>query len=126
MHPGVALVTGGGRGLGRAFAIALARQGMRVAVAARSTHQIEETVGLIQSQGHSAIAVPADVTRKADVHAMVDAVEAKLGPIDLLVNNAGSGPPFGPTWELDPEAWWRNVETNLKARCCAAKQSCPG
>jgi len=122
MHPGVALVTGGGRGLGRAFAIALARQGLRVAVAARSTHQIEETVGLIQSKSHSAIAVPADVTFKADVHAMVDAVEAKLGPIDLLVNNAGSGPPFGPTWESDPEEWWRNVETNLKGPllCCHA------
>lgn len=121
-HPGVTVVTGGGRGLGRAFALALARQGMRVAVVARSAHQIDETVRLIQSEGGNAIAVPADVTRKADVRAMVETVESKQGPIDLLVNNAGAGPPFGPTWESDPEEWWRTVETNLKGPllCCHA------
>jgi NAD(P)-dependent dehydrogenase (short-subunit alcohol dehydrogenase family) len=119
---GVALVTGGGRGLGRAFAIALARNGMRVAVAARSADQLRETVQLIRAEEGTALAVPADVTREKDVQQMIEAVTADLGPVDLLVNNAGSGGPFGPTWELDTGEWWRNVETNLKAPllCCHA------
>jgi len=122
MHPGVALITGGGRGLGRAFAIALARNGMRVAVASRNTNQLEETVQLIRSEGHKAIAVPANVTIRKDVQRMVGTVESELGPVDLLVNSAGSGTPFGPTWELDGEEWWRTVETNLKGPllCCNA------
>lgn len=119
---GVALVTGAGRGLGRAFAIALASNRMRVAVAARSIDQLQQTVQLIAAAGGTALAVPADVTRQKDVQQMVEAVHADLGPIDLLVNNAGAGGPFGPTWELDAEEWWRNVETNLKAPllCCNA------
>jgi len=118
----VALVTGGGRGLGRAFAIALARKGMSVAVAARSVNELDETVRIIHSEGHGAMAIPADVTLRADVQSMVDTVEETLGPIDLLVNNAGSGPPFGPTWEQDADEWWRTVETNLKGPflCCNA------
>jgi NAD(P)-dependent dehydrogenase (short-subunit alcohol dehydrogenase family) len=111
----VALVTGGGRGLGRAFAMELARLGMRVAVAARSTGQVEETAAAIRGAGGTAIAVTADVTRGSDVEAMVGTVENSLEPIDLLVNNAGAGAPFGPTWELNADQWWRTVETNLKA-----------
>ena len=111
---GVALVTGGGRGLGRAFAIALARNRMRVAVAARTVEQLEETVRLIQAEGHDAIASACDVTRRADVERTVTLVESEFGSVDLLVNNAGTGQPFGPTWESDPDQWWRTLETNLK------------
>jgi NAD(P)-dependent dehydrogenase (short-subunit alcohol dehydrogenase family) len=114
VEPGVALVTGGGRGLGRVFAVALAKKGMRVAVAARTAGQLEETVQLIRSSGGEGLAVTCDVTSKPDVEQMVGTVEAELGTIDLLVNNAGAGKPFGPTWELDSEEWWRTVETNLK------------
>ena len=71
----VALVTGGGRGLGRAFAMALARSGMRMAVAARSVHQLDETVALIRAEGGEAISVPADVTDGAAVAAMIRSVE---------------------------------------------------
>jgi NAD(P)-dependent dehydrogenase (short-subunit alcohol dehydrogenase family) len=115
---GVALVTGGGRGLGRSFAIALAQAGMRVAVCARTTDQIRETVGLIGG----GIAITADVTGRDDVAEMVTRVERELGPIDLLVNNAGAGPPFGPTWKVDPAEWWRTLETNVGGPmlCCHA------
>lgn len=108
--------------MGRAFAIALARKSMRVAVAARSAHQLDETVSLIRSEGYDAVSVPTDVTDKSAVGAMVDAVESRLGPVDLLVNNAGAGPPFGPTWEVDADEWWRSLETNLKGPllCCRA------
>lgn len=87
---------------------------MRVAVAARSRDQVEETVGSIRAEGHTAIGVPTDVTDAGAVAAMVETVERKLGPVDLLVNSAGAAAPFGPTWEQDAAAWWRTVETNLK------------
>ncbi len=119
---GVALVTGGGRGLGRAFALGLAKAGMQVAVSARTAGQIDETVALIRAEGGIALTVQADVTDQAAVTKMALQVEAELGPIDLLVNNAGAGPPFGPTWQADAADWWRTVEVNLKGPmlCCHA------
>lgn len=121
-HKLVALVTGGGRGLGRAFATALARSAAHVAVAARSSNQLADTVHFIRSEGNEALAIPADVTKELSVESMVKKVEQQLGPIDLLVNSAGVGPPFGPTWEIDPENWWRTMEVNLKGPllCCNA------
>src|SRR5258708_1791050 len=110
----VALVTGGGRGFGRAFAIALAGSGIRVAVAARSIDQLEDTVRLIRSHGGEAIAVPTDVTDDRAVTLMVESVEGQLGEIELLVNSAGAGRPFGPTWEIVPNEWWSTIEINLK------------
>jgi NAD(P)-dependent dehydrogenase (short-subunit alcohol dehydrogenase family) len=110
----VALVTGGSRGLGRAFAISLAEAGARVAVAARNADQLDETVNLILANGGEAVAVPADVTDKDAVAEMVRRVEDHLGPVNLLVNNAGAATPFGPTWDVDGDQWWRTVETNLR------------
>ena len=82
----------------------------------------DETVALIRAEGGIALAVQADVTDQAAVTRMAAQVEAELGPIDLLVNNAGAGPPFGPTWEADTADWWRTVEVNLKGPmlCCHA------
>jgi NAD(P)-dependent dehydrogenase (short-subunit alcohol dehydrogenase family) len=118
----VAIVTGGGRGFGRAFAIALAGAGMRVAVAARTGSQLDETAALIRTRGGEAMTVPADVSDIQDVSRMVRTVEEQFGEIDLLVNNAGIGRPFGPTWETEPEEWWRALEVNLKGPlcCCTA------
>src|SRR6266446_2938830 len=81
----VALVTGAGRGLGRAFAIGLAGAGARVAAVARSTDQIAETVTLIEAGGGTAIALRADVSDPAAVRRMADEARARLGPIDLLI-----------------------------------------
>jgi NAD(P)-dependent dehydrogenase (short-subunit alcohol dehydrogenase family) len=118
MQP-VALVTGGGRGLGRAFAIALANSGMLVAVASRTVDDLNATLALLPEGSH---AVKSDVTSEDDVREMVATTEAKLGPVDLLVNCAGIGMPFGPTWEADPSQWWSNIEVNLKGPmlCCHA------
>jgi len=116
---GVALITGGGRGLGRAFAIALANNGMRVSVASRTSSDLDATLALLPAESHAVIA---DVTSENDVRHMIASTEATLGPIDLLVNCAGTGRPFGPTWEADPTKWWRNIEVNLKGPmlCCHA------
>jgi NAD(P)-dependent dehydrogenase (short-subunit alcohol dehydrogenase family) len=113
----VALVTGGGRGIGRLIARELADAGMRVAVAARSTGQVEDTAKEIEG-----LAVTADVSKQEDVEAMTATVVRELGPIDLLVNNAGVGPSRTLPWEEDPADWWRVFEINVLGAylCCRA------
>jgi NAD(P)-dependent dehydrogenase (short-subunit alcohol dehydrogenase family) len=110
----VAIVTGGGRGIGRAIALALAKAGTDVAVAARSTDQLAETVALIEKTGGCGMSVPTDVTDQNAVERMVRKVAKRFGPVDLLVNNAGVGGPAGPMWEIDPDAWWQCMEVNLR------------
>ena len=118
----VALITGGGRGLGRAFAVALARNGLDVAVASRNAEELNATVALLRAEKARCVAIPADVTNDAAVREMVSITQQQLGSISLLVNAAGVGAPFGPTWETDSDEWWRNVEVNLKGTmlCCKA------
>jgi len=102
----VAIVTGGGRGLGRVFAEALAGAGAAAAVVARSADQLAEAVDLIEEAGGRAIAQRADVTDHLAVQQLVDTVEQQLGPVGLLVNNAGiAGPGNGPIWEADVDGW---------------------
>ncbi|HSG54862.1 MAG TPA: SDR family oxidoreductase [Paracoccaceae bacterium] len=111
----VALVTGAGRGFGRAIAEKLAAEGAAVALAARSIEQLRETAEAITSAGGSAHPVVCDVTDPASIAAALQNVEAVLGPIDLLVSNAGVPGPFGPMWEVDPEDWWRAQEIHIRA-----------
>ena len=113
----VALVTGGGRGIGAGIAHELADAGMKVAVSARSADQVEEVAREI-----GGLAIVADVSHADDVERMVDEVERELGPIDVLVANAGiSGPPAR-TWEVQRADWWRTHEVNVKGvfLCCRA------
>lgn len=112
---GVALVTGGGRGIGAGIARELADAGMRVAVSGRTAEQVEGVAREIDG-----LALVGDVTRAEDVEAWVDRVEVELGPIGLLVANAGvsgSGKPF---LEEAPYEWWRVFEVNVLGAylCC--------
>ncbi len=110
----VAIVTGGGRGVGRSIAQALATSGAKVAVAARTRSQLDETVAFIQEQGGQAISFTLDVTDQKGVERMVDETIRQLGPVDLLVNNAGfSSKDEAPIWEADPSEWWQIIEVNL-------------
>ena len=122
----VAIVTGGGRGIGRAVALALAKAGATVAVVARSGEQLAETVALIEEAGGRAIALPADVTDQQAVEEMVRQAVQQLGPVDLLVNNAGAGDPGGPLWEADPDQWWHVVEVNLRGPFLCSRAVLPG
>jgi 3-oxoacyl-[acyl-carrier protein] reductase len=117
----VALVTGGGRGIGRLIARELADAGMRVAVAARTKGQIEETAREI-----GGLAVAADVSKQEDVEAMVATVERELGPVDLLCNNAGVGPNRALPWEEDPADWWHVFEINVFGAYLCARAVLPG
>lgn len=114
---GVALVTGGGRGIGANIARELADAGMRVAVSARTRDQVEEVAREID-----ALAVVADVSKRSDVERMVGEVESNLGPIDLLVANAGRNVVEPNAWEIDPDEWWNVLEVNLLGvyLCCRA------
>jgi len=117
-----AIVTGGGRGFGREIARALAKEGVKVAVVARSADQLAETVSIIQSEGGRAISVTADVTDLSAVIKMVEQVEKELGAVDILVNNAGRLTSIAPVWEVNPDEWWRDVEVNIRSvfLCCHA------
>ncbi|HEX4225588.1 MAG TPA: SDR family NAD(P)-dependent oxidoreductase [Pseudonocardiaceae bacterium] len=106
-----ALVTGGGRGIGRAIALGLAGSGARVAVLARSAEQVEETVRLVHDAGGDALAVTADVTDDDAVAASL----ARIGPMDVLVNNAAVVWPLGPTWTVDPAEWAAAIAVNVTA-----------
>jgi 3-oxoacyl-[acyl-carrier protein] reductase len=113
----VALVTGGGRGIGANIARELASAGARVAVAARTQSQVEEVAGEI-----GGLAFEVDVTGRDAVERMVADTERELGPLDLLVANAGIGNQDGATWEVDPADWWRVLEVNMLGvhLCCSA------
>ena len=110
----VALVTGGGQGLGRAFALALAKAGARVAVTARTAAPLAETVEMVERAGGRAVAIRGDVAERGSVTHVVRTTESQLGPVDILVNNAGDLGPLGYDWDVDPEGWWRTFEVNVR------------
>jgi 3-oxoacyl-[acyl-carrier protein] reductase len=109
----VALVTGGGRGIGRQITLELGARGVAVALVARSVDQLDEVAAEVEEAGGQALVAPGDVTDRLAVEAIVARVEGQLGPIDLLVNNAGAGV-AGEFLQTDPDDWWRTVEVNLR------------
>lgn len=111
----VALVTGAGRGIGHEIALALAREGMRVGLLGRTRATLEATLHECAAAGSRAVSAPADVTDRYQVRAAVETVERDLGPVDLLVSNAGlRESSAGPLWEAEPDEWWRVLETNVR------------
>jgi NAD(P)-dependent dehydrogenase (short-subunit alcohol dehydrogenase family)/uncharacterized protein YndB with AHSA1/START domain len=114
LHQQVAVVTGGGRGIGRAMAQTLAGAGAAVAVIARSGAEIRETVSRIRHAGGMADGWAVDVTDSRAIAAAVDSVHGRWGRIDLLVNNAAIGGPIGPCWESSPDDWWRTLDVNVR------------
>jgi 3-oxoacyl-[acyl-carrier protein] reductase len=118
---GVALVTGGGRGIGASIARELADAGMKVAVSARTAAQAEDVAADV-----GGLALTGDVSREEDVERWVREVEAELGPVDFLAANAGIGNQDGSTWEVSTADWWRVFEVNVLGVHLSCRAVIPG
>jgi NAD(P)-dependent dehydrogenase (short-subunit alcohol dehydrogenase family) len=122
-----ALITGGGRGIGRRLARAFAAAGADVALLARSRDELDATAELIDadgSRGKIASAV-ADVTDRDAMAEAVRELRQAVGPIDLLVNNAGISGPMGPLWLVDEDEWWQAMDVNVRGLVTATRLVLP-
>jgi len=117
-----AVVTGAGRGIGRAMAIAQAREGAQVALLARTEAEVAAVAGAITDQGGTARAYRVDLVDLDAVTRTLAKIERDLGPVGLLTNNAGAFRAIGPIWTVDPAEWWSDVEVNVRGtfNCCRA------
>ena len=122
----VALVTGGGKGIGKEIARGLAEAGAAVAITGRSKEALDENVAEIEKAGGKALAIAADVTDKASIERAVAETESKLGPLDILISNAAIEGPLGPLWENDTDAWYRCLMTNVMGSVIVAQSVLPG
>ena len=109
----IAVVTGGGRGIGRAIALAFAREGADLCGVARTSAQVESVSEEVRSLGRRALAIVADVTDPAQVERMAAQVKETFGRVDVLVNNAGGGIERRAVLESDPGLWVKDVTVNL-------------
>jgi NAD(P)-dependent dehydrogenase (short-subunit alcohol dehydrogenase family) len=121
----VAVVTGGGRGIGRATARVLTRAGAAVVVAARTVREIEETAEVIRRGGGQALAVPTDVSDWSAMEQLARETKRAFGPADIVVANAGVLGPVGDMWTVAPEDWARNLDVNLTGAFYAARAFLP-
>ncbi len=120
----VALVTGAGRGIGRAIALAFAREGADVALVARTPAQLEAVAAEARGLGRSAVALPCDVAERAQVDAAVAAAARALGPVAILVNNAGIAD-SAKIGDVDDATWERHLRVNLTAAFYASRAVLP-
>src|SRR5713101_5276108 len=110
----VAVITGGGRGIGRAIALKFAGEGAAVVVAARTQSEIEAVAQEIRNAGGRAAAVPADVAEEKHCERLIRAAEAQFGRVDILVNNAGEYGPVKPVEEITPSEWDGVIAVHLR------------
>jgi NAD(P)-dependent dehydrogenase (short-subunit alcohol dehydrogenase family) len=121
----VAIITGAGRGVGRAVAAAFAREGALVSLAARSVDEIESATEEIRSTGGKAIAIPADVIQQEQVEALFRQTTQKFGSVDILVNNAAIIGSTGMLWELELGVWQEIFEANILSMICCCRVAIP-
>ena len=121
----VALITGGGSGIGEAAAILFAREGARVAILGRTLPKLEETVQRIEEAGGEAIAVEGDVSKYPDMERVVAEVVEKWGKLDVVFANAGVNGVWAPIDELAPEEWEKTIAINLTGTFFSIKAAAP-
>ena len=116
----IALITGAGRGIGRAIALAYAQEGAQLSLASRTQSELEQTAREAQALGAATCMQTADVTDPAHVEALVRRTVDAFGVIDILVNNAGIAGPIGPLHQNDAQAWMQAIQVNLIGTylCC--------
>jgi NAD(P)-dependent dehydrogenase (short-subunit alcohol dehydrogenase family) len=110
----IAVVTGGGRGIGRSIARALSAAGYDLVLAARSASELEAVATEIEETGGQAVSVPTDLRDRAQIDRLAETAMG-VGPVDLLVNNSGIAGPQGMMWELDPDEWAETMAVNVDA-----------
>ncbi|OYU56552.1 MAG: 3-ketoacyl-ACP reductase [Chitinophagaceae bacterium BSSC1] len=108
----IAIVTGAGKGIGKAIAIALAKEGVQVGLIARTSKDLETVAAEITALGVKAAFAVADISNIAEVNKAVESIQSELGNTDILINNAGTGT-FGKFLELSPEQWENQIKVNL-------------
>jgi NAD(P)-dependent dehydrogenase (short-subunit alcohol dehydrogenase family) len=121
----VALVTGGGRGIGKAIALAYAREGARVAICSRTANEVEDAAKEIQALGSECLGFAGDVSEEESVTGLARRVEGELGRIDVLVNNAGVMTRPAPVIEYDVKKWDYTIAVNLRGTFLVTKAILP-
>lgn len=121
----VALITGGGSGIGKAAALLLAREGARVAVLSRTREELEETVRRVEEGGGEAMAVVADVSDAGRMRSAVEEVVGRWGRLDVVFANAGVNGVWAPIGELEPEEFRRTLDVNLTGTFLTIKYAVP-
>lgn len=124
--PGVALVTGASKGVGRAVALGLGDAGFSVAILARSPEPLAQAQAQLDANGVRSVACAADVRDPDSVTSAVALAEDRLGPISTVVNNAGTSLAVGPLWEVDPRDWSTDMETSLGGAFNVCRSVIPG
>ena len=122
----VALITGAGRGIGRAIALAYAKEGAKLALAARTLAEMEESARQVEALGGTTCVIPTDVTSPKEVERMVERALDRFSSIDILVNNAGIAGPVGLLHENDVESWIHTVQVNLIGTFLCCRATLPG
>src|SRR6185312_4475531 len=122
----IAIITGGGRGIGRAMALKFALEGATIVVAARTKSEIEEVALAVRSQGGRSAAVQADVANEQECEHLISACEALFGRVDILVNNAGEYGPVKPVEEISPFEWDRVIAVHLRGAYLLTRRVLPG
>jgi len=118
----IAVITGGGRGLGRVIALACAREGADLVLASRSVEALQETRAEVESFGRKALVVPTDIRHEDSVRNLAEQALTRFGHIDILVNNTGITGPTAPLWEITPAEWEETFAVNVTGAylCCRA------
>jgi len=122
----VALITGSSRGIGRAIAESMARQGARVVISSRKADACEEAAAAIRAEGGEALVIPCNVSRKAEVENLVAQTLKQWGRIDALVANAAVNPAFGPMSALSDDAFDKIMTANVKSTMWLCNLAIPG
>ncbi|HEX4716717.1 MAG TPA: SDR family oxidoreductase [Ktedonobacteraceae bacterium] len=118
----IAVITGGGRGIGRAIAQAYAREGAHLVLAARDVVALQEARALVAEYQRDVLVIPLDLRQEESVQVLAEQALAHFGHIDILVNNSGIAGPTAPLWEISPEQWRETLEVDLIGPylCCHA------
>ena len=121
----VALITGGSSGIGRAAAVAMAREGANIALTARRAERCEEAVAEIEGLGGQALALPGDVANAEHVAELVAATVERWGRLDIVVPNAGINGVFAPIEDITPEEWDQTHNINVRGTFLTVKYAIP-